>query len=141
VTLALRIREHPKLSASSNRIPILTARDGGRVYKEFHWARLIADRCRIQELSKDSRVKNRPLTWYNGAEGGIRTPDPRLGKVVVFARLGPPGLLKRGPVHPVSSPSTTSAPVVRRSTIRANERRRYIELPCWWGFTTSVREE
>src|ERR1700722_17699633 len=51
-----------------------------------------------------------------GAEDGIRTREPHLGKVRVFVRLGLAGPLKCGSVHPVSSPSMTSAPVVERST-------------------------
>ena len=48
---------------------------------------------------------------------GFEPATPDLGKVMGFVRLGPPGSPKCGSVHPVSSPSTESAPVVDRSTI------------------------
>ena len=65
-----------------------------------------------------SMVEKPSLTSYDGAEDGIRTHDPHLGKVRVFVLLGPPGSLKCGSVHPVSRPSTQSLPVVERSTMR-----------------------
>ena len=51
----------------------------------------------------ERRVEKSPLTWYDGAEDGIRTRDPHLGKVRVFVRLGPASPLKCGSVHPVST--------------------------------------
>ena len=54
-----------------------------------------------------------PSTWCLGAEDGIRTRDPHLGKVMDFLCLGP-RVPECGSVHPVSSSSTPSAPVVER---------------------------
>jgi hypothetical protein len=54
---------------------------------------------------------------FCGAEDGIRTRDPHLGKVGVFVRLVPARPVKCGSVHPVSSASTRFASVVERSTI------------------------
>ena len=50
-----------------------------------------------------------------GAEDRIRTRDPHLGKVVLSVRLGLARLLKWWSVHPVSTPSIVSGPVVERS--------------------------
>jgi hypothetical protein len=58
-----------------------------------------------------------PLTWYDGAEDGIRTRDPHLGKVVFFVSVVGPAPLACGSVHPVSTSSTQSVAVVGRSTI------------------------
>ena len=70
---------------------------------------------RLSDGLTTSEVEKLPLTWYVGAEDGIRTRDPHLGKVVFsvcwVGSSPPPG----GPVHPVSTPSTESAPVVERS--------------------------
>jgi hypothetical protein len=63
-------------------------------------------------------VEKPPLTWYDGAQDGIRTRDPHLGKVVVFVRFGLLDPLTCGSVHPVSSPSNQFAAVVERSTIQ-----------------------
>ena len=84
-----------------------------------------------------SRLKPREglknhLTCHYGAEDGIRTRDPHLGKVMDLVHLVPATPLECGSVHPVSSPSTASAAVLERSTIRANERRREIEQTCSW---------
>jgi hypothetical protein len=62
-------------------------------------------------------VENAPSTWCFGAEDGIRTRDPHLGKVMEFVCLGLAGPQRCGSVHPVSSPSTASVLVVERSTI------------------------
>jgi hypothetical protein len=53
-----------------------------------------------------------------GAEDGIRTRDPNLGKVAEIVRTVLSGPLACSSVRPVSSPSTEFAPVVERSTTR-----------------------
>jgi Transposase len=63
------------------------------------------------------RPDQNPKIRYFGAEDGIRTRDPHLGKVVVFVLLGLAAPLKCGSVHAVSSPSIQFSAVVDRSTI------------------------
>ena len=53
-----------------------------------------------------SGVAKLPLTCYDGAEDGIRTRDPHLGKVVGFVPLGLTGPRTCLCVHLVSTPST-----------------------------------
>jgi hypothetical protein len=63
---------------------------------------------------------NIALTCSDGAEDGIRTRDPHLGKVRVFVSLSPAQSLKCRSVRPVSSLPTKFAPVVERSTTASN---------------------
>src|SRR5271165_3393830 len=51
-----------------------------------------------------------------GADDGIRTRDPHLGKVLGMVQPVRPSPLECGSVHPVSTQSTESNPVVERST-------------------------
>jgi hypothetical protein len=62
------------------------------------------------------RVETPLLNCYEGAEDGIRTLDPHLGKVVVFVGLGPPGPLKRL-LRPSSFHYVHPVPIVERSII------------------------
>ena len=48
------------------------------------------------------RVEKPPLSCYFGAEDGIRTRDPHLGKVIVFVHGVHPSPLGCDTVHPVS---------------------------------------
>ncbi len=77
------------------------------------------DRDRNSSQREDFKGAFHLVIWSgrHGAEDGIRTRDPHLGKVRVFVRLGLVGPPTCGSVHRVSSPSSESAPVVERSTI------------------------
>src|ERR1700693_4411589 len=57
-----------------------------------------------------------PSAWQFGAEDGIRTRDPHLGKVMDLVQLVPCSPPTCGSVGPVSTPSNASAAVVERST-------------------------
>jgi hypothetical protein len=61
----------------------------------------------------------RPLTSPFGADYGIRTRFPHLGKVRETVLLVCPSLVSCVSVHPVSSTSTRSVAVVERSTIES----------------------
>jgi hypothetical protein len=52
---------------------------------------------------------------YEGAEDGIRTRDPHLGKVVVFFLVGPASPQTCSSVHPGSRPSAQSVGLVEQS--------------------------
>ena len=57
------------------------------------------------------------VTWtFLGADDGIRTRDPNLGKVLTWVFVVIPSPLACDCVHPVSRKSTESSPVVERST-------------------------
>jgi hypothetical protein len=57
-----------------------------------------------------------PLTCRFGAEDGIRTRDPNLGKVAVFVLKVCSRPAKGCSVHPISTTSGQSLAVVERST-------------------------
>ena len=60
-----------------------------------------------------TEVEKPPLTCYDGAEDGIRTRDPHLGKVIefVYGVLGCP--LSWRPVYGPSTESTRTQPCCR----------------------------
>ena len=64
-----------------------------------------------------------PGSTAHGAEDGIRTRDPHLGKVSFFVSLVGPAPLSCCSVHSVSTSSTQFALVVERSTIDAGPQR------------------
>ena len=70
-------------------------------------------RCRLKKA----------LTWRTGAEDGIRTHDPHLGKVVTFISVVSPTPLSCCPVQPVSTSSTHSVAATERSTNGSDSRR------------------
>ena len=58
-------------------------------------------------------------TWtFFGADDGIRTLDPHLGKVIVFVHQVRANRLACSSIHLVSSESTQVPPVVERSATR-----------------------
>ena len=65
---------------------------------------------------RPSEIEKWPLTCYDGAEDGIRTRDPHLGKVVFFVAMVGRTSLSCCSVQPVSTWSTESVALVERST-------------------------
>ena len=68
-------------------------------------------------------VEKLPSTWVLSSGRRDSNPDPHLGKVRVFVRMDLADPQTCASVHPVSSPSTGSSPVVDRSTSDAKHRR------------------
>jgi hypothetical protein len=66
-------------------------------------------------------LARRLLSLTLGAEDGIRTRDPHLGKVAVFVHGVLSSPLACCYVRPVSTQSTGFAPVVERSTTKGDE--------------------
>ena len=68
----------------------------------------------------------------NGADDGIRTRDPNLGKVLTLVFAVIPSRLRCGSVHLVSTESTESRPVVERSTRSPGPRPTAEGRLCWF---------
>jgi hypothetical protein len=79
-------------------------------------AKIVVKRVReTQAVRLSSKAEKVPSICKYGAEDGIRTRDPHLGKVVISVcavASSPPPCRS---VHPVSTPSIESGPVVERS--------------------------
>ena len=96
-------------------------------------------RARHARVANGAGVEKLPLTYYDGAEGGIRTRDPHLGKVAEYVLEICSRLAKCCSVHPVSTTSSQSVAVVERSTnscghwtpLSAQSRRQAVLTKCF----------